>query len=113
MSPRKGRPHVEFGKAGYWTCLGLEPVQESNKRQAPSHSQVKIDLRLEHIAASLSIIPWLAGVQVDEAAWREFQNLKEQLEQDKRDMAVLTAAFIEHRAQTAADSLVCLLTPAC
>lgn len=46
-------------------------------------------------------------VQVDEAAWREFQKLKEQLEQDKRDMAALTSAFVEHRAQTAADTLVC------
>ncbi|KAL3144002.1 hypothetical protein ABBQ32_003810 [Trebouxia sp. C0010 RCD-2024] len=42
---------------------------------------------------------------VDEAAWREFQKLKEQLEQDKRDMAALTSAFVEHRAQTAADTL--------
>ena len=52
-------------------------------------------------------------MQVDEAAWREFQKLKEQLEQDKRDMAVLTVAFVEHRAQTAADSLVCLLLITC
>lgn len=45
-------------------------------------------------------------VQVDEAAWREFQKLKEQLEQDKRDMAALTTAFVEHRAETATDTLV-------
>lgn len=45
-------------------------------------------------------------MQVDEAAWREFQKLKEQLDQEKRDTALLTAAFIDHRAQTAADSLV-------
>lgn len=49
-------------------------------------------------------------VQVDAAAWREFQKLKEQLEQEKRDMTALTAAFIDHRAQAAADSLV---RPAC
>lgn len=55
----------------------------------------------------------MAGEQVDEAAWRDFQKLREQLDQDKRDMAVLTAAFVEHRAQTAADSLVCLLLPLC
>ena len=45
-------------------------------------------------------------MQVDESAWREFQKLKEQLEQDKRDMAALTTAFVDHRAQTAADTLV-------
>ena len=112
MSLRKGRPHTVFSTAGDSTCSGPDPIQES-KRHAPSHPEVKIELRLEHMAASLSILRWLAGKQVDEAAWREFQKLKEQLEQDKRDMAVLTAAFTEHRAQTAADSLVCLLLPAC
>ena len=45
-------------------------------------------------------------IQVDAAEWREFQKLKEQLEQEKRDTAALTTAFVEHRAQTAADSLV-------
>ena len=55
---------------------------------------------------------WWADAQADEAAWREFQKLKEQLEQDKRDMAALTAAFVDHRAQTAADTLVCFLLPA-
>ncbi len=47
-------------------------------------------------------------VQVDEAGWRDFKKLQEQLEQDKRDMKVLTEAFIDHRAQTAADTLVCV-----
>ena len=46
-------------------------------------------------------------VQVDEAGWRDFKKLQEQLEQDKRDMKVLTEAFIDYRAQTAADTLVC------
>lgn len=45
-------------------------------------------------------------VQVDEAGWRDFKKLQEQLEQDKRDMKALTEAFIDHRAQTAADTLV-------
>ena len=48
--------------------------------------------------------------QVDEAGWRDFKKLQEQLEQDKRDMKVLTEAFIDHRAQTAADTLVCVKT---
>ncbi len=47
-------------------------------------------------------------MQVDEAGWRDFKKLQEQLEQDKRDMKVLTEAFIDHRAQTAADTLVCV-----
>ncbi|KAL0028996.1 hypothetical protein WJX77_010606 [Trebouxia sp. C0004] len=42
---------------------------------------------------------------VDAAGWRDFMKLQEQLEQDKRDMKVLTEAFIDHRAQTAADTL--------
>ena len=46
------------------------------------------------------------SVQVDEAGWRDFKKLQEQLEQDKRDMKVLTEAFIDYRAQTAADTLV-------
>ncbi len=46
--------------------------------------------------------------QVDEAGWRDFKKLQEQLEQDKRDMKVLTEAFIDHRSQTAADTLVCV-----
>lgn len=45
-------------------------------------------------------------MQVDEAGWRDFKKLQEQLEQDKRDMKVLTEAFMDHRAQTAADTLV-------
>ena len=47
--------------------------------------------------------------QVDEAEWREFKKLQEQLDQSKRDMKVLTDSFIQHRAQTATDTLVRLL----
>lgn len=69
-------------------------------------------MKLSAAQLSVMVVSGL-GVQVDEAAWREFQKLKEQLDQEKRDTALLTAAFIDHRAQTAADSLVCILLPVC
>ena len=50
-------------------------------------------------------------MQVDEAAWRDFQKLREQLDQHKRDMLALTTAFVEYRAQAAADTLVCPTPP--
>ncbi|KAL0037105.1 hypothetical protein WJX79_000589 [Trebouxia sp. C0005] len=55
------------------------------------------DLMQQAIAVPLTL--------VDEAGWRDFKKLQEQLEQDKRDMKALTEAFIDHRAQTAADTL--------
>lgn len=64
-------------------------------------------LYLKHFCARFGFqINW-SVLQVDESAWREFQKLKEKLEQDKRDMAALNAAFVEYRGQTAADTLVC------
>ena len=50
IGPRKGRPYFVLSKAGCSTCLELGPIQE----HAPSHAEVKIELRLEYIAASLS-----------------------------------------------------------
>lgn len=52
------------------------------------------------------LLSFIVSEQVDEAGWREFKKLQEQMEQDKRDMKALTIAFIQHRAQTAADTLV-------
>ena len=47
--------------------------------------------------------------QVDQEGWRQYKKLQEQLEQDRQEMNALTTAFVDHRAQAAADTLVAAL----
>ena len=45
-------------------------------------------------------------MQVDAHQWQQYQKLEGKLEAAKRDMQSLTRAFVDHRAQTAAETLV-------
>ena len=52
-------------------------------------------------------------MQVDTKQWQQYQKLEGKLEAAKRDMLVLTQAFIDHRAQAAAKTLVGSATCLC
>ena len=49
---------------------------------------------------------YLIWLQVDANQWQHYQKLEGKLEAAKRDMLMLTKAFIDHRAQAAATTLV-------
>lgn len=49
---------------------------------------------------------YLIWLQVDANQWQHYQKLEGKLEAAKRDMLTLTKAFIDHRAQVAATTLV-------
>lgn len=45
-------------------------------------------------------------LQVDTGQWQHYQKLEGKLEAAKRDMLVLTQAFVDNRSQAAAKTLV-------
>ena len=68
---------------------------------------IMFSVHVEDATCGQCVQQWyVIWLQVDANQWQHYQKLEGKLEAAKRDMLVLTKAFIDHRAQAAATTLV-------